>query len=852
MKEEPKDDDDTAPVTVNMELDPRHFLAGADDDDDDDDDDGMDDDREEGEYVDGEDQAAVRSVSDPLILNALGLTNVSHVNPLNFLATDLDDPDGGGGDDAAGTTVDGLDDDLDSSTLRNNNSSMSANLAGAQCRVCKMGFSNRANARRHERNIHGIQTTPDVSANNVAGGGGGAAAPIAGQNPASLIKRSLVPGSTPARARPPAPALEEFDYTQPDRYRHLLTETRLSFIRRNARFLSQYQDLTCKCCDRKYFTYKTFMSHMRKKYTTLPRNVCFKCLRKFESKGMFIAHLKKKHCLNLFTLFMADASIPKDAKLFNAVGGGGGLGGGLAGGTGGPGGERMGPKEMLANKVYACKICNEQFRLKNGFRAHVVNDHPADQNQRDPATGNCRRCLATFADSTERKRHFSNMDCLVAIVCGTCEQEFVSHASFIDHVYMTHMRQFKSEAAARDREQCLAAAQQQLLQIKPEPPVTGDRPQTGQQMLHPQLNSMRSPQSCPVCDKQYNNYYNVLRHMEAKHPEQLPKTYTCEICAAGFPRQTELRDHVKSDHSDLEKGAAETNDVAADAMNVTTATSTARPAFTCVKCKQSFGTEQALKYHSMVQHMEQESYETQFKRMANAAQFKEKKQANHVNNNNNNSSNNKNSNNHQGDNYDDDRSEGEAEADDDLLTLDTSAFKTEDLQRVRECPICVEKYSDLVEFIGHMKQHVKNEGVSNLDLEPGVKAGAYHSRMRCRMCQKRISSKVGYRKHLLDEHQIEDCEFVRCDLCPGEFSNEKGLKVHMFRTHNICIKEDGELTSDQLTAAGMGAAASGNKAVSSAIGAVKEPQFECQICHTVYRNEVQLRSHVSTVHNIDR
>lgn len=801
-----------------MELDPSQFLAGNDDDEDEDDDE-----MEEGEVI--QTNGPGRKGDDPLILTSLGLTNVSHVNPFNYLATDLDD--------------DNADDGLNGSK-----SSLSGGVnAATQCRICQMRFSNRANARRHERNIHGIQIIAESNNNNssnnsntsnavlnngqsekaipsnrpqlkpVTGAGGGGGGSSGGGS--RRKKMSLLP--------------EVFDYTKPEKYRHLLTESRMAFIKRNARFLHQYQDMTCKCCDKKYFTYKTFMSHMRKKYTTLPRNVCFKCLRKFETKGQFIAHLKKKNCPNLFTLYMADPAIPSDAKTLSTF-------------SNNTGSDRFGPKEILANKVYGCRICSEQFRLKNDFRTHVINVHPDMQNQRDPVTGNCGNCNAQFADSLERKRHFSNMECLVVIICGTCENQYDSHAKFIQHVYATHMKQLKT--AAPDE-------------------VAED-------------GGIRNQKTCPVCAKDYNNYYNLLRHIESKHPDQMPKTYKCEICQEGFARQNELKDHVKIIHSDLSLATVSSSnlftckeckesfekmeglidhqedshdkfscyqcDKKMDQKNEFRGhlgTHLKLKVFSCNSCKQSYVTEEALKYHTMTSHMEMDSDEAVFKKITKLGLFKSQNKAKStlkpepV----------------EDLNDDGDDSMNDSKIDDSLLRdsqsfLDSSIYKAEELQRVRECPICIEKYPILTDFIQHMRIHVKNDQVLNIDLEPGVKAGAYHSRMRCRVCQKRISSKIGYKKHLLEEHQIEDCEFVRCDLCPGEFSNEKGLKVHMYRTHNICIKEDGEVSIAEA------AKAAGTENLIRQQANVQTHHFECDICHTVYRNQEQLKSHVKTVHAI--
>lgn len=39
--------------------------------------------------------------------------------------------------------------------------------------------------------------------------------------------------------------------------------------------------------------------------------------------------------------------------------------------------------------------------------------------------------------------------------------------------------------------------------------------------------------------------------MESKHPNQLPQIYQCPECQDGFPRQTELREHLMRIHNQM-------------------------------------------------------------------------------------------------------------------------------------------------------------------------------------------------------------------------------------------------------------------------------------------------------------
>lgn len=92
-------------------------------------------------------------------------------------------------------------------------------------------------------------------------------------------------------------------------------------------------------------------------------------------------------------------------------------------------------------------------------------------------------------------------------------------------------------------------------------------------------------------------------------------------------------------------------------------------------------------------------------------------------------------------------------------------------------------------------------------------------RMRCRICQRRFSSKKSYRYHMLTDHQVQNVQFIKCKLCNAEFAYEKGLKVHLFKVHGRAIKDEMIIK-----------------------------QFECDICSIVYSSELELQQHKRSVH----
>lgn len=360
-----------------------------------------------------------------------------------------------------------------------------------------MQFSNRANARRHEKNIHHLKPSP--------------IGPTSHSNPPPVQ-----PQPTQSTKKSKASSAINIDYSKPELYRHLLTPSKLQFILSNLNFLEQAQDMKCKCCSKQFPSYKFFMGHMRKKYHGLPRNVCFKCLKQFDSKGQFIGHLKRPGgtCPNLYRLVMADDNIPK-----NLMSGDQNL--------------RTPAKDVIANRVYACAICDDTFRLKSDFREHVYRTHLEVTKNRETPNASCINCNETFVDSSIRRRHFNNLDCIVYIVCNTCGEQFPTQAVYLEHVYQTHL---KSQDGADGAEEMVFEEAPEESYLHLQDVSSGD--------------TMRSAQKCPVCRKQYNNYYNVLRHMEAKHPDQVPQTYQCPECPdEKFSKQTYLRDHLAKVHN---------------------------------------------------------------------------------------------------------------------------------------------------------------------------------------------------------------------------------------------------------------------------------------------------------------
>lgn len=524
----------------------------------------------------------------------------------------------------------------------------------------------------------------------------------------------------------------------------------------------------------------------------------------------------------------------------------------------------------------------------------------------------------------------------------------------------------------------------------------------------PNSTRMRNPQKCTICGKLYNNYYNVLRHMESKHPDKMPGTYRCQHCPFAYPRQCELREHsfkvhgipmpkitrdvyvcricnavfdlkeVFLDHQgethskyychlcDMETISMEemeghladhTNSAeivvrGGNATAVVAAAVVQTKQHKCTLCQHSFNTERGLETHLAVMHyikkdqMPRASRESIQSSEASGTEALEVSVDVHINgdddddddggaddddvnhnHHDNNNDNNEDENNHQS-SFNRSHAVGGSEADLDE-TIEHQQVKRIKLEvpppplaplarpvmpaavflpskmptgrartstprstsivgaySIRKCPMCHETFSGGIALANHLRTH----GIPSMrqfmpkierpilprppreqkpPRQPRPPAGerpindsgraTVSSRMRCRICQKRIHTKASYKRHMLNMHGVSDCIFMRCRLCPSEFSNDKGFKVHMFRTHDVSVQEmeqDERLRPIQKTESTSAAVVVAGPSNPRGAGTVKNilPKaptvFECDICHTVYRSTEQLKSHRRTVHGV--
>lgn len=81
--------------------------------------------------------------------------------------------------------------------------------------------------------------------------------------------------------------------------------------------------------------------------------------------------------------------------------------------------------------------------------------------------------------------------------------------------------------------------------------------------------------------------------MESKHPNQLPQIYQCTRCSEGFPRQSELRDHLNSAHGETIAPVANTQ----------------RILYSCRQCSNTYNSIDGLQEHIKTHNQNSENEE---------------------------------------------------------------------------------------------------------------------------------------------------------------------------------------------------------------------------------------------------
>jgi hypothetical protein len=479
------------------------------------------------------------------------------------------------------------------------------------------------------------------------------------------------------------------------------------------------------------------------------------------------------------------------------------------------------------------------------------------QRSRETSGAPCAFCHATFTDSLVRRKHYYNLECLFFIICCSCDEHFDTQTEFIDHAYTVHLN--PETIAAADA----AQNNTELFEMDP-------------------VSVSRSPAFCSVCGKQYNNYYNVLRHMEVKHPNEVPKLYFCAGCSQGFARQCELREHLQKSH-----GAVVGSRMAAKPpLNINYICKTCNMpfehqeewlehqikhskfccmycdydtdnkddclvhlreqhdgglpsegklvCFSCKICRATYKSGDLLKEHIRQEHgIEKPDLNNSYEELAGIS-LSAKNGVSSIG---------------KAQPYDEDGNDDEEQEDE------------EDENDLDENGVVIKKEMMDESLLVPVAGNGNGGGTAATATTGGVfgqRRFPYSTqKFKCRYCNQRYTNKILLRRHLVTDHGMGQ-NLVSCTLCAAEFINDKGLKVHLWRAHKIRESEYASVLPPDILVQvntapirnNANAAVKQEKDVLPALAAKTE--FECDICHIVYRSKEQLRNHNTSVHGFDR
>lgn len=315
--------------------------------------------------------------------------------------------------------------------------------------------------------------------------------------------------------------------------------------------------------------------------------------------------------------------------------------------------------------------------------------------------------------------------------------------------------------------------------------------------------------------------------MESKHPNQLPQIYQCAICSEGFPRQSELRDHLYNVHGEtaLRQHRQPNSQQHAQLLNDQDKTS-----FVCKECGQTFIEKSEWISHQNDQHLKFNCVKCDF-HTSDREVFTVHCSVEH-------------------DNF-------------------RSGITKVQLYLCRQCSSTFNSIDGLQE---HMQKDHLSDSSTSLATNGGNGAGesqitttgesdthqkSYDDQektaskmLNCGLCAFILTNIEALRQHMSEVHGM-DKKFFYCNHCSAKFMNDKGLRVHLFRMHDVrdesiplnigvSLLKPVQQTSTQQT----NSPSKNDENLEKQVG----PQDECNLCHTVYKNNDQLKLHMQLAH----
>nr|CAI5868348.1 unnamed protein product [Callosobruchus analis] len=325
-----------------------------------------------------------------------------------------------------------------------------------------------------------------------------------------------------------------------------LSKIELSYAEKCKAMVKMHRTLECACHNVNHPNLKGLLSHLRSLRIWFPVFTCYNCMITFTDRSTFTRHNVKCPSASLDTL----------TKLSNL--------------------RKRSEVKVRLYQNFKCTSCKFMFSFHEDFMKHVDEEHCAVSL---PVRCNCER---EFENIEDYKDHVY-LSCMVEFYCDICfittdtVEEFQKHAvdnhdeseGFIlkqDDGYAMRKAMMQSPPKPKETvdENAIVTGKRERRPPKPidivaSTPSSSSRTSREKDESyvsvydHPYSITPRSgSKACPICNKEYSSYHNMMRHFKSHSEEEISKyenesVYACPDCEEMF-RLPEWRQHLMVKH----------------------------------------------------------------------------------------------------------------------------------------------------------------------------------------------------------------------------------------------------------------------------------------------------------------
>ncbi|XP_060529484.1 zinc finger protein 62-like [Cylas formicarius] len=436
---------------------------------------------------------------------------------------------------------------------------------GKTCLQCNKSFSSVANRKRHEQHAHKsafkrsqmceIRPAVDVSLNNTSSENTKADPTLDESSQDSQSQNSeestIEPSSQDNQQKIEfAAGLKLFQKDSAPIEFEALSKIELSYLEKCKAMVAMYKTLKCACHKIQHASLRGLLSHLRALRIWFPLFTCYHCMISFTDRSTFTRHHVRCSKKQLETL----------TKLSNLK-------------------KRSEIKTRLYQN-FKCVRCKFMYSFHEDYCQHVNEDHGSGD---PPFYCSCRNA---FDSADDYKRHVYD-SCLISYYCDLCFETFTSLDDFQSHAQEMHdnsegfvllqddnyTKRPKHTPAASTRhnndQSLVVTGKRERRQSSKNPPsmTTADFEENCKDIptkllintIVPQSDKdPKAPAKCPICQKEYSNTYNMVRHYRTHidkdqvvaanlSDDANSSYYSCPDCGGMFANE-EWVQHIQENH----------------------------------------------------------------------------------------------------------------------------------------------------------------------------------------------------------------------------------------------------------------------------------------------------------------